>query len=94
MQHQIANLTGTLDGKPPLLLGAAVDGFTRSKSKIKPGDVPDGARPTPWPHGDPFAAYGGNGVQYIDDVSSWATVEPACDYTIPTALLFARLSAK
>jgi endoglucanase len=95
MQHQVANLVGSLDGTPPLLLGATVDGFTRSKSKIKPDDVPDGARATPWPGGkDPYADYGGGGVQYIDDVSSWATVEPACDYTISTALIFARLSAK
>ncbi len=95
MQHQVANLVGSLDGSPPLLLGATVDGPTRGRRALTPGDVPDGARPTPWPGGhDPYAAFGGHGLQYIDDVSSWATVEPACDYTIPTALVFARLAAR
>jgi hypothetical protein len=92
MQHQVANLAGSLDGTPPVVLGATVDGPTRGKSS-KGGDVPDGARTTPWPGGkNPFAPFSGNGVQYIDDVSSWATVEPADDYTIPTVLIFARLA--
>jgi len=56
MQHQVANLAGSLDGTPPLLLGATVDGPTRGKSKT--GDVPEGARATPWPGGrDPFAPF-------------------------------------
>lgn len=93
MQHQIANLGGSLDGTPPLLLGATVDGPSRGKSKA--GDTPEGARPTPWPGGkDPFAPFNGNGVQYTDDVGSWATVEPANDYTISTALVFGRLSGR
>jgi endoglucanase len=93
MQHQIANLYGSLDGTPPLLLGATVDGPSRGKSKA--GDVPDGARPTPWPGGkDPFAPFNGNKVQHTDDVGSWATVEPANDYTIPTALIFARRASR
>ena len=92
MQHQVANLAGSLDGTPPVVLGATVDGPTRGKPS-KGGDVPDGARATPWPGGkNPFAAFFGQGVQYIDDVGSWATVEPADDYAIPTVLIFARLA--
>lgn len=88
-QHQIANLVGSLDGRLPLLLGATVDGPAAGKSK--PGEVPDGARPTPWPGGkNPFAPFNTGNVQYTDDVSSWATVEPAIDYTIPATLIFAR----
>jgi hypothetical protein len=69
MQHQIANLQGSLDGTFPLLLGATVDGPSRGKSLA--GDTPDGARATPWPGGkDPFAPFNGNGVQYTDDVAS------------------------
>ena len=34
MQHQIANLAGSLNGTPPLLLGATVDGPARGRSKI------------------------------------------------------------
>jgi hypothetical protein len=43
---------------------------------------------------NPFATFSGQGVQYIDDVGSWATVEPADDYTIPTVLIFARLASQ
>jgi hypothetical protein len=90
MQNQIANLSGSLDGSPPLLLGATVDGPTRGKLKI--GDIPDGARATPWPgNKDPFAAFNSPTASYADDVACWQTVEPADDYTVPTALLFARL---
>jgi hypothetical protein len=94
MQHQIANLAGSLDGSLPLVLGATVDGPARGKSKGG-GDVPDGARATPWPDGkNPFAPFDGNGVQYTDDVGSWATVEPADDYAVPTILIFARLASQ
>lgn len=93
MQHQVANLAGSLDGTAPLVLGATVDGPARGRATQ--GDVPDGARPTPWPDGkNPFAPFNGNGVQYTDDVSSWATVEPADDYTVPTVLIFARLAGQ
>jgi hypothetical protein len=93
MQHQVANLAGSLDGSLPILLGATVDGPARGKPS-RAGDVPEGARATPWPGGnDPFAAFNGNGVYYMDDVGSWATVEPADDYTVPTVLIFARLSS-
>ncbi len=94
MQHQIANLAGSLDGTPPVVLGATVAGPARGKAS-NAGDVPNGARPTPWPGGkNPFAPFNGNGVQYTDDVSSWATVEPADDYTVPTVLIFARLAGQ
>src|SRR5262249_40234536 len=70
MQHQIANLAGSPDGTPPLLLGATVDGPARGKPS-RQGDVPEGARASPWPGGnDPFAPFNGNGVYYTDDVGS------------------------
>jgi len=94
MQHQVANLAGSLDGTPPVVLGATVDGPARGRS-FEGGGTPDGARATPWPGGkNPYAAFSGQGVQYTDDVGSWATVEPADDYTAPTVLIFARLAAR
>jgi endoglucanase len=94
MQHQVANLAGSLDGTPPLVLGATVDGPARGKSP-QAGDVPDGARATPWPGGrDPFPPFSANGVHYTDDVGSYETVEPADDYTVPTVLIFARLAGR
>jgi endoglucanase len=92
MQHQVANLAGSLDGTSPLLLGATVDGPAPGRSSHDDG-APDGARPTPWPGGkNPFAAFSGHGVHYIDDVRSWATVEPTDDYTVPTVMIFAQLA--
>jgi len=94
IHHQIANLAGSLDGTPPLLLGATVDGPARGRASSA-GDAPEGARRTPWPGGrNPFAAFSGQGVQYTDDVGSYETVEPADDYTVPTVLIFARLSGQ
>jgi endoglucanase len=94
LQHQVANLAGSLDGTPPLVLGATVDGPARGKSPHD-GDAPEGARLTAWRDGkNPFAAFSGQGVQYTDDVSSWATAEPADDYTVPTVLIFARLASQ
>jgi len=94
MQHQIANLAGSLDGTPPLVLGATVAGPARGKAS-RAGDVPNDARPTFWPGGrNPFTPFNGSGVQYTDDVGSWATVEPADDYTVPTVLIFARRAGR
>ena len=94
IHHQIANLAGSLDGTAPVLLGATVDGPARGRSSNS-GDAPDGARATPWPGGsNPFAAFSGQAVQYTDDAGSWATVEPADDYTVPTVLIFAALSGE
>jgi len=71
-----------------------VDGPARGRSSTA-GDAPEGARRTPWPGGkNPFATFSGEGVQYTDDVGSYATVEPADDYTVPTVLIFARLSGQ
>ena len=94
MQHQVANLAGSLDGTPPLVLGATVDGPARGRASHG-GDVPDGARPTPWPGGkNPFGAFNGNGVQYTDDVGCYQCVEPADDYTVLTVLIFARWASE
>lgn len=93
IHHQIANLAGSLDGTGPVLFGATVDGPARGRSSGN-GGLPDGARAAPWPGGgNPFAAFTGQGVQYTDDAGSWATVEPADDYTVPTVLVFANLSS-
>ncbi|HUB87057.1 MAG TPA: glycoside hydrolase family 9 protein [Verrucomicrobiae bacterium] len=95
MQHQVANLAGSLDGTPPVVLGATVDGPARGRNSGGGDGTPDGARATPWPGGkNPYAVFSGQGVQFTDDVGSWATVEPADDYTAPTILIFARLAAQ
>jgi hypothetical protein len=92
MQHVVANLSGSVDGKPPLLDGAVVNG---------PNDADlfsDGLggrfstmRRCPAAGGDRYARYTGHGSRFVDDVRSWQTVEPAIDFTGAAALAFALL---
>lgn len=89
-QHVVANLSGSLDGSPPVLRGAVVNGPN------DPGLFDDGlgeffdtGRTCPPAGGDPYAAFTGRGSRFIDDVRAWQTVEPAIDFTATAALAFA-----
>jgi hypothetical protein len=87
LQHQVANLVGALDGTSPLLLGAVVDGPSA------PGDLsglsdPGGSRTCPVGGGNAFKVFNATNADYVDNVKSWPTVEPADDYTALTILLF------
>ncbi|MBA3947526.1 MAG: glycoside hydrolase family 9 protein [Herpetosiphonaceae bacterium] len=88
MQHQVANLSGSLDGTPPIVLGATVDG-PAAASDFSGLGVPSGARRCPPAGGDPFAVFNGHSARYEDNVRSWVTVEPTDDYTVLTILAFA-----
>jgi endoglucanase len=85
MQHQVANIVGSLNGKPPLLSGALVEG---PNSFAATGFV-DGMRICPPGGGDSFAKFNGNGAVYKDDQESFSTVEPAIDLTAASFLMFA-----
>jgi endoglucanase len=85
MQHQVANLAGSLDGTPPVLLGAVVNGPNAPQDDVS--GTPDGARPCADPT---FAAFDGDGGHYVDGVASWPTVEPALDYSVLQILAFTR----
>jgi hypothetical protein len=91
-QHVVANLSGSQDGSPPILRGAIVNGpnsaelFTDGLGEFfEEGETcpPDGV--------DAYAAFNGRGSQYVDDVRSWQTVEPAIDFTSIALLAFALL---
>ena len=90
-QHQVANLAGSLDGRPPVLLGATVDG-PQPSSLFQDLGVPDGARACPPGGGNALGAFDGQGARYLDDVRSWPSVEPADDYTVLGLLLFTDLA--
>ena len=91
LHHQIANLSGSLDGTPPVLLGAVTAGpAPRSALRNIESQFLDGMRVC---GEDAFDVFSGQGARYMDDVRSWPTVEPALDYTALTILLFARLSS-
>jgi len=85
MQHQVANLAGSLDGSPPVLAGAAVEGPNSITAK---GTV-TGMLACPPDGSDPFAQFNSKAV-YQDNVQSFSTVEPAIDLTATSPLAFAR----
>jgi endoglucanase len=85
MQHQLANLVGSTGGQPPILKGALVEGPNSAGSS----GLVDGMITCPPDGSDRFAQFNGNGAVYIDNVQSFATVEPAIDLTAPSPLAFA-----
>jgi endoglucanase len=89
LQHQVANLVGSLDGKPPILLGAAVDG-PNAISSFKGLGIPKGARKCPPNGSDPYKIFTGMGARYFDNVVAWPSTEPSDDYTALSIVLFAR----
>jgi endoglucanase len=83
MQHQVANLAGSLDGSPPVLAGAAVEGPNGIAAK---GTL-SGMLSCPVDGVDGFAQFNGKAV-YKDFVQSFSTVEPAIDLTASSFLAF------
>ena len=90
-QHQVANLIGSLDGTGDILLGGAVDG---PSDYIPTGFFgPNQAPPCPPDGKNPFRPFDQNGWRYVDRVASWATVEPANDYSSLAFLAFVQMAA-
>jgi endoglucanase len=80
--QQVANLVGSLDGSPPVLAGAVVEGPSDESSR---GEV-SGMRTCP-ANGNAFAPYNAKAV-FKDNVQSYTTVEPAIDLTASSPLAF------
>ena len=81
MQHQVANLAGSLDGTRPVDVGAVVNG-PNGKGNFDGGlgGLQTGMRPcTSAARG--LARFDGHGSRYVDDVRAWQTDEPALDMT-------------
>ena len=82
MQHQIANMKGTIDGTPPLDVGAVVNG--PNNASIFSGGLggfQTGMVKCPPPPNAQFTDFDGRHSRYVDDVRSWQTDEPALDMT-------------
>jgi endoglucanase len=88
LHHPLANLSGTLDGSPPVLTGAAVPGPVAARD-LRHLALPDGARRCP-AGADPYRAFSGLGARYVDNVSSPATSEPSLDIAALALLAFAQ----
>ena len=85
MQHQVANLAGSLDGSPPVLAGAAVEGPNKTTSK----GLVSGMVTCPANGVDQYAQFNGSSATFQDNVQSWSTDEPAVDLTATSPLAFA-----
>ncbi len=89
IHHQVANITGALDGTVPILRGAVVEG---PNGTLYQGFV-TGMRNCPPDDSDPFAPFNSNQAKFKDDIESFSTVEPAVDLSATSPLAFARQAA-
>jgi len=88
MQHQVANLAGSLDGSAPILAGAVVEGPNKTTSR----GLVSGMRSCPADGVDAFAPFNATAT-FADNVQSWSTDEPAIDLSATSPLAFARQAA-
>ncbi len=84
LQHQVANIVGSLDGAPPVLAGAAVEGPSEEPSKGKLA----GMRACPVGGGNAFKVFNGARAKYEDNVQAFTNTEPAIDLTASSMLAF------
>jgi endoglucanase len=85
MQHQVANIVGSLNGNPPLLRGALVEG---PNSFAATGFL-TGMRVCPQDRDDDYAPFDARGAVFKDNQQAFSNVEPAIDLTAPSFLMFA-----
>src|SRR5260221_13907656 len=83
--HQDPHLSSSLDGSPPVLAGAAVEGPNRTTSR----GLVSGMITCPANGVDQFAQFNGSSATFQDNVQSWSTDEPAIDLTASSPLAFA-----
>lgn len=92
LAHQIANLSGSLNGSGAILRGATVDG-PNSTDSLRGLGAPDGFRRCPADRRDPFASLSGRATGYLDDVRSSSTSEPSGDYAVLALMAAAQRAA-
>jgi endoglucanase len=84
LQHQVANIVGSLDGGSPVLAGAAVEGPSGETSS---GKLP-GMRACPTGGGNAFKRFNSASAKYEDNVQAFTNTEPAIDLTASSMLAF------
>ena len=82
-------MAGSLDGGPPVLAGAAVEGPNGTATK----GLVTGMRLCPANGVDTFAPFNGHSAEWKDDMQSYSNTEPAVDLTATSPLAFAREDA-
>jgi endoglucanase len=86
--HQVANLAGSLNGRPPLLTGAVVPGPVKA-GELRGLSAAGGHRRCPAGGGDPYAQFSGSGAAYQDNVLASSSNEPSDDIAALALLAFA-----
>ncbi len=84
LQHQVANIVGSLDGGSPVLAGAVVEGSSGETSKGRLS----GMRTCPAGGGNAFARFDSASAKYKDNVQAFTNTEPAIDLTASSMLAF------
>ena len=92
LHHQVANLSGSLSARPPLLLGAVVPGPVNAR-ELRGLSAAEGFRRCPVRGGNPYAQFSGRGAAYEDNVMNSATNEPSDDIAALALLAFASESS-
>jgi endoglucanase len=87
LQHQVANLVGSLSGGTPVLAGAAVEGPNATHA-VSHGFL-TGMQACPVDGEDVYRMFTGNGARFDDDVRNYPSTEPAIDLTATSPLMFA-----
>src|SRR5262249_26801383 len=85
LQPQVATLAGHLDGTPPVLAGAAVEGPNGGATS----GLVTGMIPCPANGADTFAQFNGHHAEWQDNMQSFSNTEPAVDLTAASPLAFA-----
>ena len=85
LQHQVANLVGSLNGTGTVLAGAAVEGPNSQATK---GAV-TGMIACPANGVDSYAQFNSSSAEFRDNMQSYSNTEPAIDLTAASPLAFA-----
>jgi len=85
LQHQVANLVGSLNGTGTVLAGAAVEG---PNSQATRGSI-TGMIACPANGVDTYAQFNSSTAEFRDNMQSYSNTEPAIDLTAASPLAFA-----
>ncbi|MFC0430559.1 glycoside hydrolase family 9 protein [Kutzneria buriramensis] len=78
VHNQVANLSGSLTGSGKIAVGGVASGPTDAHQFDTIDPLPDGYRACSDPS---YKTYDSTAVRYLDNILTWATNEPADDYT-------------
>jgi endoglucanase len=86
LQHQVANLEGSLNGRGLVLRGAGVEG-PNAPNAVVSGFI-DGMRRCPIDGLDYYRIFTGDDARFKDNVQNYVNTEPALDLTVLSTLMF------